>query len=360
MGIIDMITGQNPNQGAINNAQNAASQATNAQNQLIQQALLPAYQELLTNYQQNYAPLQGGVSSAYKSLLGSNAAPQLSQLSALLSADPAMMQKLTGINALGAGQNAVNYLSNPGATLSGLGGIGGNVLQGLLGPTALGALTPEAMSMFLNEAQTGLSPQTIGSALNTQEAATQSQINSLRNSIGAGTPNVGGLVKDLNLQGLQGLTGTESQLAGLNQQFQNQGLQSALGAAGGLDAQTLQRLLSAESTAGTIDTNTMNMLMQAAQLGGNINQGQFGNLLSGVNLQQGLLGDISNYTGQGINSLLGGTGGISNIANLYGQAAGGAANNAMSLANAGNAATSNTFSGLAGLAGSLAGAGLFG
>lgn len=359
-GILDFITGQNPNQGAINANTNAANQATGAENQLIQQALLPAYNQLLQNYQQNYSPLQGALGKEVGGVIGSNQTSQLGGLSGLLAQNPALLQKLTGVNALGVGQNAVNYFSNPGATLSGLGGVGGTVLGGELGPTALGAITPQALQMFTQEAQNGLSPQTIGSALNTQEAATQSQINSLRNAVGAGTPNIGGLTSDLNLQGLQGLIGTESQLAGMNQTFQNQGMQNALGAASGLDQQQLQRLLSAESTAGTIDQNTANMLSQAYQIASGINQGAFGNVGQGLNLQQGLLGDVMNYTGQGLNSLLGGTSGISNIANLYGNAASGAAGNAMSLANAGNQATGNIFSGLAGLAGSLAGAGIFG
>lgn len=360
MGIIDMITGQNPNQSAIDNSQNAANQATAGQNALIQGALLPAYNQLMQNYQQNYMPLQGPMSQQMQSLLGGNATPQLSQLSALMSANPALLQQMTGINALGTGQNAVNYFSNPGATLSGLGGIGGTVLGSELGPTNLGAVTPAALSQFLQTSQQGLSPQTIGAALNTQQAATQQNINSMRNSLGAGMPNVAGLTKDLNLQGLQGLTGTESQLAGMNQNVQRQGMLDALSTATGLDSQTLQRMLAAESTAGAMDQQTANYLQQANQIAQGANQGAFGNLSSGLNMQQGLLGDLQNYLGQGINSLLGGTGGISQIANLYGAGANQAAQNAMQLAGAGNQANSSTFSGLAGLAGALAAAGKFG
>lgn len=393
MGIIDFITGQNPNQGAINNAQNAANTATSAQNQLIQSALLPAYNALLQNYNQNYAPMQSGVSTAYQSLLGSNNAGGMSALAQAVASNPQLLQQLTGVNSLGTTQNAVDYLSNPGATLSGLGGVGGLAIGGALSPSVLSQIAPGALSLFenqangggpagnaaplslgtfANEAQYGLSPQTLGAALNTQQTQTQQMINSLRNSIGSATPNIGGLASDMQLQGLQGLTGLESSLAGENQNFQHQGAQSLLSGAEGLqglqtegmanalnagtnlDQQQLARLGFAQNIAGGIDQNTLNMLLQGAQLANQTNQGAFGNLFTGANFSQGELGDLANYLQGGMNSLLGGTSGISNIANLYGQAASGAANSAMNLANSGNQQNAQFGSGLMSLAGNLA------
>jgi hypothetical protein len=236
-GIWDAITGTNPNQGQINSANQASSQATAAENQLIQSSLLPAYQQLMQNYTQNYAPLQGGLGSSMSSILGGT--------------NPAMN-------------------------------------------TALG--------VFGNEATQGLSNQTIGSALNTQQNQTQSNINSLMNSIGAASPNPAGLAQNLMQEGQQGLVNTESNLAGMNQAFQQSG---------------------------------------ASNLAG----------LTSSNLQQ-----IMQYIQQGLGSLEGGTQGISGITGLYGNSANQAAQNAMNLSNEGNQMNASTLSGLM----SLAGAGLGG
>ncbi|MDE2104265.1 MAG: hypothetical protein KGL39_43915 [Patescibacteria group bacterium] len=56
-GIWDMITGQNPNQGAINQANSNAQQATAAENQLIQQQYLPIINTMLSNWNNNYQPV---------------------------------------------------------------------------------------------------------------------------------------------------------------------------------------------------------------------------------------------------------------------------------------------------------------
>lgn len=235
-----------------------------------------------------------------------------------------------------------------------------------------------ALPFFLNEAQHGFSPQTIGASLNPMDAQVQQQINSMRNSLGSGVPNIAGLTEDMNLQGLQSKAGLLSGIAGQNQQFQNQGMESALSAAfgldqntaariaqqlqagGNLDQQTYQRLAGGLQTAGGIDQQTQQMLNQAYNIA-NQQSGQGMNYLgSGLNTQQGLFGDILNYIGQGRNMLPGAASGIENLANLYGQSAGNAAGQATNLAQAGINQNQQTFSGLAGLFGNLAGAGAFG
>jgi hypothetical protein len=62
-GIWDMLTGQNPNAGAIQTEQNAANQATQAENQFIQQELVPIINQRLAAWNQYYAPLLGTAAS---------------------------------------------------------------------------------------------------------------------------------------------------------------------------------------------------------------------------------------------------------------------------------------------------------
>lgn len=397
-GIWDMITGQNPNQGAINAAQNSANQAAHGENQLIQNALLPIYNSMLQSWNQYYAPMQGGVAGEMGSLLGGNQLPNVSSTSTLADMFPQMRDALTGIPMSSLSNELMNYYMNPGGTLSGLNGVGGQALSTYLDPntnlasvtpgvmsyfgnpqdTNLAGVSPGAESFFANEAMNGLSPTTIASALNPMDAQVDQQINTMRNSLGSATPNVAGLAEDMNLQGLQSKAGLLSSLGGMNQQFQNQGVENLLGTAGnldtqtanmfsmlpqlagGLDAQTMQRMAAALQTAGGMDQQTMDMLNQAYNIG-NQQQGLGMNYLGNAeNTQQGLLSDIFNYIGQGRNMLPGAASGIQNLANLYGNAAGSAANQAWNLASAGNQSNSATFGGLAGLAGQLAGAGVFG
>lgn len=397
-GIWDMITGQNPNQGAINSAQNSANQAAQGQNQLIQNALLPIYNSMLSSWNQYYAPLQSPMSNEMQGLAGGNALGPLSQIDTLTSIDPSLRDALTGVPLSGMSDELMQYFMNPGGTLSGLNGVGGEALSQYLDPntnlaqvtpgvesyfgnpqnTNLAGLTPGAESFFGNEAVHGLSPQTIGSAVNTMDTQTQQQINSMRNSLGAGVPNIAGLAEDMNLQGLQSKAGLLSGLAGQNQAVQQQGVEGMLGAgqgldaqsaqmlgllpglASGLDEQSMQRMAAALQTSGGIDQMTQQMLGQAYNIG-NQQSGQGMNYFGqGLNTQQGILGDLFNFLGQGRNILPGAASGIGNIANLYGNAASGAANNAMNLANAGNAQNQQMFGGLANLAGQFAGAGMFG
>lgn len=395
-GIWDMITGTNPNQGAINTAQNNASQATAAENQLIQ-GILPIYNTELGLFNNNYAPLIGGLGGEMQGLLGNNELGNVSQINTLADLMPSLRDALTGIPMQGLTGNILQYDSNPQDTLSGLGGVGGEALSGYLNPntnlagvmpgvesyfsnpqdTSLSQITPGALGFYNNEAMHGLSPETIQSTLNPLDVQTQQQINSIRNSLGDTVPNEAGLLQDLNLQGLQNKAGVLSNLAGENQLAQERGVQGEIGTAGnldtqnaqmlsmlpgfasGLDQQTMQRLAGALQTAGGIDQLTQNMLDRAYGIGTQQEGLGMGYLGNGSSLQDTLLGDIQGFLSSGQGLLPGASGGLSSLAGLYGNAAGSAANTAFGLANAGAQQNAGTFSGLTSLFGSLAGAGAF-
>ncbi|MDE2102822.1 MAG: hypothetical protein KGL39_36595 [Patescibacteria group bacterium] len=240
-GIFDFLTGTNPNQGAINNAQNSAAQATQAENQLIQSTLVPIINTMLSNWNNYYQPQVA------------NAATQVGAIQP---------------NTAATGANTLDF--------------------------------------FNNEMNQGLTPQSIGAAQNTYDVGQQQMLNSIANRLGPATPNLAGTIQNLNQQDLQGRIGLASSLAGMNQNFQNQGAQS------------------------------------------------------GMNTSQGLLNDIMSFIQQGGGFLTGAQGATQNLTGMYGNAANTAANNAMNLANAGNQANSSTMNGLAGVAGALAGAGVFG
>jgi hypothetical protein len=274
-GIFDMITGQNPNQGAINTQNSNSDQATAAQNQIIQQALLPLYNTMLSQYSTDYAPLSDS--------LGSN---------------------------LGGATSALNL----GGTASGATGLF-NSEAGM--PNSYAPTTNQATTMFQNEATNGLSPQSIGAAMNPFMASSQSNLNSIMNNLGSSTPNMAGTAAQLNLQNLQGDIGLQSALAGQNQQFQNTGATNAINAQQGLVTNANSGAQNAMST------------------------------------QTGLLTALQNFLSGGNNLLTGGSSGMNSLANMYGSAATGAANNAMNLTNQGNSSNSSTMGGLAGLAGSI-------
>lgn len=395
-GIWDMITGQNPNQGAINNAQNNANQATTAENQLIQ-GILPIYNTELSQFNQNYAPLMSGLGSEMQGLLGENSLGDVSQIMTLAGLDPSLRDALTGIPGQGLTNNILSYDSSPGETLSGIGGVGGTALSTYLNPntnlasvtpglesyfgnpenTNLAGVTPGAASFYGNEALNGLSPQSINAALNPYDVQSQQQINSIRNSLGDTLPNEAGTLEDLNLQNLQGRTGVLSSLAGENQLAQERGVQGLLGTAGGLDTQTaqmlsvlpslssgldeqtMQRIAGAMQTAGGIDQMTQQMLDQAYGIGSQaegLGMGYGGNSLTN---EQSLLGDIQGFLSSGQGLLPGASGGLSSLAGLYGNAAGNAANQAFGLANSGAQQNAGMFGGLTGIFGTLAGAGAF-
>ncbi|MGH7746544.1 MAG: hypothetical protein ACREQ5_17555, partial [Candidatus Dormibacteria bacterium] len=325
MGIVDMVTGANPNQGQINTSNNAAQQATDTQNQLIQKALLPAYQQLMQYYNQT-TPVQSPVASIMQGLAGSNTLNPLSQLSSVLANNPTLMQAITGINSTGSTQNAVNVLENTGGDVSGLAGVGGQALHTAMNPTNLQAISPTMSAFYQNEATHGLSPQTIGAALNTQQAQDQSEIGSLRNSLGAASPNINGAIQAA-LQGQQqGLIGTESALAGQNQGVQNAGIQGLGSTASTLDDQTLKRALVALGISSGIDTQNQKQLMQGANLANSVNQQQTGNINTAFGLQGENVQNLLSYLQGGTSALQGGASGTGSIANLYGSAAGGAAN----------------------------------
>lgn len=370
LGLIGSLISSNQNAHATQQASNAAQQGSQAETNLINQGLLPIYNQLSGDYSQFYQPyMPGFAGDLINPLLQGNTLPNTSTIDTLASLFPQLRDALTGVGMQGITNNILGYDSNPQDTLSGLGGVGGDALSTFLDPnTNLASLTPGAIAgldpsmlasnfvganaaepFFLNEAQNGFSPQTIQSALNPMDAQVDQQINTMRNSLGSATPNIAGLESDMGLQGLQAKAGILSNLAGENQMFQNQGMQSAFGTAntmdqltrqsildqlgvgGGLDQQTMQRLTAALQGAGGIDQLTQNMLNNAYNVG-NQQQGNGMNYLGqSVNTQQGLFTDLQNYLDSGRNMLPGLASGIQNVAQMYGNAAGQAGQNAMML-----------------------------
>jgi hypothetical protein len=412
-GVWDLITGQNPNQGAVNSANQAASQASDAQNQLIQQGLLPIYNQELSTYNQDYAPA------------GTQAVNELNNVgqaantaaNAYSNADAA-----TGINQQGIDQANLSYLSNPNATnlSQTYGGVGQNEANAQnqyynYGNAATGAVNNAASAgiqgnssasgtigasqnalnnlgnnatipFYLREQQQGLTPQSIGAAQNAYQSTALQDLNSIRNGAGAGAANPIGALSDFGEQAIQGSANLGSQLAGMNQGYQNQGAAGALSAAEGLNSSTQNAALSQAglgqnsagltnnaaslgntiqsnintseqqlgqqqlSNAAGLDTQTAQMLGGAQAAGAQAQQQDLSNIAASFGIDQAQLGDLMNYIGQGNNLLTGTASGEQGLANQYGQAATGAANNAQNAINSGQNANNQT----AGLGASIA------
>lgn len=382
LGLAGSIFGSSQQSSAANNATNAASQATAAQQQLTQQQLA-IYQQLLQQYNQNVQPLQGPLGSEYGSLLNTLNPTGTTQNAVGADTNP---DQATGIPLQGLTGNALQYLSNPQDTLSQQ--VGGTLLPGLeggaAGNTALGTLTPGAISSllsggvtgngtspgvgsaalqyYLNQAQNGgINPLLQQNALGQQQQGFDQQTADLRNSLG-GETNINAVLGNVNTQDEQQRASLIAQMTGQSQQLENQamgsafstgqaidtqtnqGTEAALQAAGGLDAQSLQYALSALQSAGGLDAQTLQMLTGAQQLGSSAQQTQLGNLGNANTTTQNWLTQLQNYLAQGQAGATGVASGVGGVAGTYGGAATAAAGNAASLS--AGAAANNPFTGL--------------
>jgi hypothetical protein len=210
-----------------------------------------------------------------------------------------MVQTLTGFanNASTIGGLAQNLGGLSAGLASGLAPGLGSAYGGLLGavngtsrgaPGTAGGAYTQGMNFFGNEAQNGLSPQSIQAATGAfgQQQALQTS-NALKNYTGT---NNAGLLEDINLQGLQGAEGLGGQLAGLNQQAQTAGVQGGnalaqgtLGAInsayGGYTGQGLAGYgtgLQGYQTAGGLTSAGINPLQGIAGMYGNAAQAAYG------------------------------------------------------------------------------------
>lgn len=283
-GLGNLITGNNPQANA---ATNAANQASGAQNQLIQQSILPLLNQENAGFQQYQAPLQGGLSSGYSGLLQN------------------------GQQAGNAGMALTNFGSNPQNTQ--LAQLTPEVIQRLLSGGALGNGTSGIGGQVLAQNQQqmtqGLSPQLQQAGLGQQQQGFDQQINDIRNLLGSGV-GVGSEINQLGYNNDMARAGLEANYAGQSQGLMNAGAQNTLNTAQTLTNQGNQNALQALGVGGGLDAQTLALLQSA--------YGTTGNSLSsaGGYVQQGR-GDVNQALG-----------GFQGLAGQYGQAAGTAANNA--------------------------------
>lgn len=308
LGLVGSVIGSNSQNHAAQQAQNAANTAAQGQNQLDSQ-LVNIYNQMAADYQKNYQPLEGPMGQMIGGMEGSFNPQALDQLTLGALTNPQERDALTGVPLQGITNGALNYFFNPGGTLSGVNGVGG---QGL--------------NYFANLAQNGMDPAVANNAYNNFSNNEQQSINSMRNSLGAGVPNVSGMLNDLNEQALQGRANLGSNLAAQDQGIRTQGMTNLLQTAGGIDQQTQAMLQQA-----------YNMANQQSQQGVSNLQSAFGN-------GNDILSMIQNYIGQGRNILPGVASGIGGLANQYAQAGSSAAQNAQNLSTA--AGQNNPFTAL--------------
>lgn len=318
LGLLGTINQNHQQNAQLSAAQNAAAQASAGQNALDQQ-LAQIYQQQLGNFTQNFQPLENPLYQQFASLIGSQNMGNLNTDIMSVLTNPAMRDAFTGIPMQGITGNTLSYLSNPGATMSGAGGVGG-----------------QSIPFFLQEAQQGIDPAVVGSQLNNLQNANLRQINSMRNSLGSGMANPEGMMRDLGYQSMGSQADLLSGIAGQDQAFKNNAMSTAQQIAGGLDAQTMQMLLNAYNIGNQQTQQGVSGLQQAGQTGQN-------------NIQ-----DLLNYLGLGNASLGAASSGMTNLANQYGAAGMNAANNAANI----SANATNPFSSLANLGMGLWGSGL--
>lgn len=359
-----LITGQQ-SADAAKQARDAAASATDSQNQLNQQRLGISQQQI-GNYNQNIQPLQAPLSGAESSLLGAagNGGSALSSLLTGLGSQQGAADT-TGIDPRGQFAALMQYLSNPqnqagiqtaqgqmgqygqlaggGSQLAGAtpGAIGGNTAANAQAQGIDGS----GIGFFQNEAQNGLNPQVQQNAFGRQQQSFDQSLNDIRNQAGGAT-NIGALINSLGLGQAQAQANLAGNIAGQDQTFRNESMQSAIGAgdtglnqqiatgnanlsaAGTLDQQQIDYLMHQLSAAGLVSDGTANSLNDAYKTGNAAQQQQLGNMGLANTANQGALDQLMAYILQGQNGLTGADGIVSNIAGQYGSAAANAAQQA--------------------------------
>lgn len=217
--VVDSIFGG----GAGNAASAAANQAAGAENDLVQKGILPIDQTLLNDYQTNYAPVQRATGSTAVGLAGgtSNLGPLLSRYMNTTSS-PGNVDAATGINGSGIVNNALNF--------------------------------------YGTEANQGLDPQFVNSALAKQEDQQLTNINTVRNSLGGSLNNPNGTINDMNMQDNNATLSLLGNLAAENQSVKNNAVQSMTGLASTTQQNDLANMLSGISTGGTEFGNLLTYL----------------------------------------------------------------------------------------------------
>lgn len=206
-----------------------------------------------------------------------------------LASNPQALAAFTGINAPGLMQGATNYLSQPGQTnLSQF--YPGAASQLQPGQSALNLGGNQAMDFYRGEMQNGINPQFAQNAQNQLQQQFGTSVNDIMSRAAPGQ-NTGAQIESAQNQLLSSSANLGGQLAGMGQQYANQGAQGLVGTSQAMDANTLSRIMGQGQLAGSVDQQTMQMLTQAAQLGTGYNQTMLGNVGQGVGMGlQGLSG----------------------------------------------------------------------
>lgn len=290
--VIGSIFGGKQQQNAMNQQSAASQAAAQAMSQLVNQGIMPTLNTELQSYQQNFAPLQAGMSGAYGSLL-----PQLN----LPGAYQGMQSALQNLQGLG------------GQTISGLGGLQGVTENAF---NTLNQVAPGAMKLYEQTQAHGLSPQVIGNAYNNLQVQNAQQMNSIKNQLGDALPNLSGTIGDMQLNDAMSRAQLGSNLAAQNQALKLQGA----GLATGLGQQLGQ--------------DVMSQVPQIAQLMGQqfgVGQDIFGANQNMFNTGMGAAGQIGNYANQGQEFLSQALQGMMSLAGMYGNMASGSASNMMNM-----------------------------
>jgi len=363
--ILGEFSGANAQKHQGDMAQGAANQASDAQNQLIQQTLMPIYQQLLDSYKSGgYQQLGGGVGQQMEQLLGGmnlgNTSGDL--INALMS--PQGRDNATGINGQGITQGLLQYLQNPQNTASSqingqalaqymdpntnlaganaqtqgyfgnpqqsntnqqgnanlgylnntqntntqhIGGaansylmngqtdvagiVGRSAIDQLQGPTNLngpGGVGQQALSYYGNEAKNGLDPSVIGAQINNYNNSSQRDINSIRNSLGAGTPNLAGTISDLGEKQFENRANLSSSLAGQDQGFRDSAMAQGFGAGQAMDSQQAQRAGQAFGVGQGVNNAAQSRLGQAYSQGQGMDQNMQSMLQQAFTQSQGM------------------------------------------------------------------------
>jgi hypothetical protein len=264
------------------NSENQASANSQAQEQLAQ----TSQNQLMTNignttnqYNQSYSPLVSPTSSGFGSEL-SGASGQLGSLSSILTQaglDPSVISQITGINSNQLSQNAISNDQNTSGT-------------------NLAGATPGASSFYQNEMQNGINPQYAQNAQNQLQQNQNQQIAQAKASAAPGQ-NVNANIQSIQNAGLTNSANLAGNLAGQNQQIEQQGASGLL------------------SSATNLDSQKQGMLQSAATAGNALNQQQISNLSTSANAGSSILSALQSFIGQGLgaeqtaNSELGGVSG---------------------------------------------------
>lgn len=175
----------------------------------------------------------------------------------------------TNTNTIGGAAN--QYLMDGRSNVAGSVGMG--ALDQLAGPTNLSSgVGQQAMAYYQNEAQHGLDPSVSGAQINNYNNSSQRDINSMRNSLGAGIPNLAGTLSDLGERQFENRANLSSQLAGQDQGFRDNAMAQGFGAGQAIDNQQAGRAMQSFGIGQGVNSADQSRFSQAFQQGQGMDQ----------------------------------------------------------------------------------------